>query len=136
MFRSLLLLVLGLGLAATQAHAQTPAPATGFSGRSSNALQERLNGEQRSQRATLVEADAISGRPDIELQLRGNATVRRADLRLAVIAEPPAWNRVERHRTGSHPDGPHGIGGSGSHREASHDRDCREAGSQRPGRGL
>ncbi len=79
MLRPLFLLVLGLGLAATQARAQAQTPAISLPGRSSNALQERFSSEQRSQRATLVEADAISGTPDIELQLRGNASVRRAD---------------------------------------------------------
>ncbi len=75
--RFLFLLVLCLGLATQLTQAQTPP--TAKLGRTSNALQERLTGDQRSQRATLVEADAISGTPDIELQLRGNAIVRRAD---------------------------------------------------------
>ncbi|MDI9330702.1 MAG: LPS assembly protein LptD [Alphaproteobacteria bacterium] len=48
-------------------------------GRSSNALQEKISSEQRALRPTLIEADVISGTPDIELKLQGNATLRRAD---------------------------------------------------------
>jgi LPS-assembly protein len=47
--------------------------------RSSSTLQERFTSEQRSSRATLIEADAISGIPDIELRLQGQASLRRAD---------------------------------------------------------
>jgi LPS-assembly protein len=75
--RSLVLLsVLWLCLA-TQAQAQAPAFAT--PGRSSSTLQERFTSDQRSQRATLVEADAIRGTPDVDLHLQGRASLRRAD---------------------------------------------------------
>ena len=76
--RSLVLLsVLWLCLA-TQAQAQAPAFAT--PGRSSSTLQERFTSDQRSQRATLVEADAIRGTPDVDLHLQGRASLRRADI--------------------------------------------------------
>lgn len=69
------------GLVATAAaSAQT---LTDFPGaRSSNTLQERFTSEQRSQRATLIEADSVSGVPDIELHLVGRASLRRADTRI------------------------------------------------------
>jgi LPS-assembly protein len=50
--------------------------------RSSSTLQERFTSEQRSQRATLIEADTVSGVPDIELHLVGRASLRRADTRI------------------------------------------------------
>ena len=71
-----LLSVLWLSLA-TQAWAQASAPV--LADRSSTGLQEKFTSAQRAQRATLVEADSISGVPDIELDLRGRASLRRAD---------------------------------------------------------
>ncbi len=67
--------VLWLCLATLPAQAQAPA----MGARSSNALQEKINAEQRAQRPTLVEADSISGTPDVELLLQGRAVLRRAD---------------------------------------------------------
>ena len=72
MSRSLVLLsVSWLCLAAFQTQAQVPAQ--GSTGRSSSTLQERFTADQRASRATLVEADAIRGIPDIELHLQGRA---------------------------------------------------------------
>lgn len=73
--------LLALGLVSTQVvFAQMLDDPLGL--RSSNTLQERFTSEQRSQRATLIEADAISGVPDIELHLMGRASLRRADTRI------------------------------------------------------
>jgi LPS-assembly protein len=67
-------------LVMTAASAQGVSDALG--GRGSNTLQERFTSEQRAQRATLIEADSVSGVPDIELHLLGRASLRRADTRI------------------------------------------------------
>ena len=72
-----LLFVSWLCLATTQARAQTGTPA--WTGRTSPSLQERIGSEERGKRATLIEADSVSGTPEIQVILEGNATLRRAD---------------------------------------------------------
>ncbi len=69
------LLVLALGLAGPAWAQERPVPG----GRTSPALQELINSDQRTQRPTFIEADTIQGTPDIELRLQGQATLRRAD---------------------------------------------------------
>jgi LPS-assembly protein len=71
-------LAMALALGLSPAHGKTKKERR-IAQRVSTSLQERLTSQQRSRRATLVAADAVSGTPDVELKLEGNATLRRAD---------------------------------------------------------
>lgn len=72
----LTLALLLAGAQASSAWAQAP---TRWGQRSTQSLQEKISSEQRANRPTLIEADAIGGTPDIEVHLQGNASLRRAD---------------------------------------------------------
>lgn len=69
------LMILGLTLLPCAWGQQSPAPGL----RSSMSLQEQLTSPERAQRPTLIEADTLSGVPDIEMRLQGNVSLRRAD---------------------------------------------------------
>jgi LPS-assembly protein len=70
------LTLLGCWVQMTVAWAQTPLRSAQ---RTTWSLQEKISPEQRANRPTLIQADAIGGTPDIEIHLQGHATLRRAD---------------------------------------------------------
>ncbi|PUE06321.1 LPS biosynthesis protein [Limnohabitans sp. T6-5] len=61
---------------------QVQAQAQGLSLRSSPMLEERISNRQQSEGAVFVEGDQVIARPDMDLQIQGQATIRRPGLSL------------------------------------------------------
>lgn len=72
-------LVLCGSLVAAVAHAQVDAPQAGLALQAAPALDEALSPQQRRQAPVFLQGDHITGRPDLDTVVQGDAELRKAD---------------------------------------------------------